>query len=87
MRPRSVHDRRQDVTNHERKHLIRALQLYDGGPSHAGDYQLWVGFGDSWQGVRDRLVRRGYLRVFGSGAVELSTKGSGFFDQIRGMAA
>ena len=75
------------MNDHERKHLIRALQQYEAGETHAGDYQLWVGFGDHWRPTREKLIKRGYLRQTGSGSVKLSAKGSGYFDQMRAVAA
>lgn len=75
------------MTDHERKHLIRALQQYEAGVTHAGDYQLWVGFGDHWRGTREKLIKRGYLRQSNNGGFELSSKGTGFFEQIRSVAA
>ncbi len=75
------------MTDHERKHLIRALQQYEAGVSHAGDYQLWVGFGDYWRQTKDKLIRRGYLRQTASGGIQLSAKGTGFIEQIRSVAA
>lgn len=72
---------------HERRHLVRALQLYEAGESHRGDYQLWVGFGDGWTDFRTRLVQRGYIRTQADGSVVLSSKGTGLFEQIRSIAA
>ncbi len=75
------------LSEHEKRHLAQALRLYEEGSGHRADYQLWVGFGDGWTKMKARLISRGYIRIVSSGVTELSTKGSGFFDQICRSAA
>lgn len=75
------------MTDHEKKHLIRALNEYSSGQTHSGDYQLWVGFGDHWTVFREKLVRDGYLTRSRVGKITLSRKGMGLFDRIEPAAA
>jgi len=75
------------VSDHEKKHLLTAMRCYHEGLTHAGDYQLWVGFGDGWTGFRTKLIEGGYLRRNGDGSIRLSPKGVGLFEQIEQIAA
>lgn len=75
------------MTDHEKKHLINALNEYSSGLMHSGDYQLWVGFGDHWTAFKEQLVEGGYLTRSGQGGITLSRKGFGLFEHIEPAAA
>lgn len=75
------------MTAHEKRHLIRALHAYQDLETVRGDYQLWVGFGDSWTSFKSKLVRDGYLLDSKRGVTELSQRGMAFLAQCEPAAA
>lgn len=75
------------MTEHEKRHLIRALQAYRDQETHRGDYQLWVGFGDSWTSFKAKLIREGYVNHTKQGVTTLSERGEAFMAQSEPAAA
>ncbi len=52
--------------------LIRAMELLERGHSSRFEDELWLGFGDEWWGLRERLIRGGYIRSVGGLRDELA---------------
>ena len=75
------------MTDHEKKHLIRALEAYREQQTHRGDYQLWVGFGDSWTTFKSKLIRGGYLSHSQQGGTEVSDIGEALMARFEPAAA
>ncbi len=75
------------MTEHEKRHLIRALHAYRELETVRGDYQLWVGFGDTWTSFKSKLVRDGYLAHSNKGMTKLSERGLAFLTQFEPAAA
>lgn len=49
-----------ESSNHEK--ILLALERLISGNSAGFEDTLWLGFGDGWTVLRDRLVARGYVR-------------------------
>lgn len=75
------------MTAHEKRHMIQALLAYREGESCRGDYQLWVGFGDSWTTFKAKLTRDGYLNQSQSAESLLTARGVGLLARFEPAAA
>lgn len=53
------------LSEHERNNLIAAIEYLRDGDRPNFEYALWVGFGDTWHAVRERLVREGFVTPAG----------------------
>lgn len=74
------------LTNDQTRCLRRALEMLDRGHSTRFEDELWLGFGDDWWPLRERLIRGGYIRSIGGlrDELTLTERGSGLFTQLSG---
>lgn len=76
------------MTQADTARLREALNvLAMGSPSRFEDL-MWLGFGDDWLPMVDRLVRGGYVRLNGRERTQpqLTDRGRAFIDQVSAMA-
>lgn len=74
------------LTNDQQRCLRRALEMLDRGHSTRFEDELWLGFGDDWWPLRERLIRSGYVRCVGGTRDELTIteRGESLLSQLSG---
>ncbi|GAB4386814.1 MAG: hypothetical protein Kow0022_16880 [Phycisphaerales bacterium] len=74
------------LTNAQAECLRRALELLDRGHSGRFEDELWLGFGNDWWPLREKLIRGGYVRSLGGLRDELAIteRGSSLLAQLSG---
>jgi hypothetical protein len=52
--------------------LVRAMELLERGHSSRFEDELWLGFGNDWWALRQKLISGGYIRRIGGIRDELA---------------
>ncbi len=76
-----------NLTHTQTECLKRALELLDHGHSGRFEDELWLGFGNEWWPLRQRLLKTGYIRQVGGLRDELTIteRGGVLLSQISGQ--
>jgi hypothetical protein len=74
------------LTDAQAMALARALDFLTHGHSGRFEDELWLGFGDEWWPLRERLLKHGYIRRLGGlkDAFAVTERGTDLLDQISG---
>jgi hypothetical protein len=66
--------------------LSRALKVLTHGHSNRFEDELWLGFGDEWWPLRERLLKGSYVRSLGGIRDELTVteRGENLLTQLQG---
>lgn len=86
--PKAVTGLADRLSDHERVCMRRAFHHLTAGDAAGFHYALWVGFGDTWQTIKQSLIREGYVdarkREHDAGATPRSHE---FLRSFEGQAA
>ncbi len=74
------------LTESQASALARALHFLTNGHSSRFEDVLWLEFGDDWWPVRERLVKRGYVRMLGGvkDTLAVTERGQDLYGQLEG---
>lgn len=74
------------LTDAQAKALARALDFLTHGHSSRFEDELWLGFGDDWWPLREKLLEYGHVRRLGGlkDAFAVTERGADLLDQISG---
>lgn len=74
------------LSNAQADCLRKALEILDRGHSGRFEDELWLGFGNDWWPLRERLIRSGYIRPVGGLRDELTMteRGESLLAQLSG---
>lgn len=70
------------LTDEQRSWLVRALESLAANQHRGFEDALWLGFGDAWWPLRERLVRDGFLELRRDETVCLNHRGRGLLEQL-----
>lgn len=76
-----------NLTHAQTECLTRALEYLDRGHSGRFEDELWLGFGNDWWPLRQRLLKTGYIRQVGGLRDELTIteRGEALLSQLSGQ--
>lgn len=75
------------ITKHQIPALSVALSALQDGDSRAFEDVLWLGLGDQWTSLRDRLIEHGYIaHDRRSGVYALARRGDTLLARIKSCA-